>query len=222
MAMPWADKAPHDLKQTIGLGLGERRSWFIHENYFRFAHQGARDGHNLPLGYGKRVEPCIDIKFGTKPGQDVECGFSHRCMANNARYPAQHGLDGDVFGNGHFIEKRKVLPDNNNACQARQRGRHRLHELSGHFKLAALRRPVDAGDDLDQGALATAILAGDALHFAGQYFETDILQRLYAAEGHTDIAERKHRRRVLQHGCGNAHRRGLLVILKLSQKIGKR
>ena len=104
------------------------------------------------------------------------------------------------------------------ACKARQGRRHCLNELAGHFKLAALSRLIDSSDDLDQGTLAAAILASDTLHFAGQHFETDILQGLHTAEGHTNVAERQHRCLVLLHNFGDAHRQEPLVILKCSQK----
>ena len=61
-------------------------------------------------------------------------------------------------------------------------GRHSLRRATVEAHLGAGRRLVDAGDDLDQRALAAAVFAGDALHFAGQHFEADVVQRLHAAE----------------------------------------
>ena len=67
-------------------------------------------------------------------------------------------------------------------------------------KLRARHGLIDAGDDLDQRALAAAVLAGDALHFAGQDFEVDILQRFDAAERDAYVAKRQDRRQVLGRG----------------------
>ena len=46
-----------------------------------------------------------------------------------------------------------------------------VDRLACEGNLRAGKRLVDAGYDLDQRALAAAVLARDALHFAGQDFE---------------------------------------------------
>ena len=78
--------------------------------------------------------------------------------------------------------------------------------LSGEGQLRARQGLVDAGNDLDQRALAAAIFAGDAVHFAGQNFEADILQRFDAAERHADVAKRQDRR-----SASSAARQRLIV-----------
>ena len=64
--------------------------------------------------------------------------------------------------------------------------------------MRAGKRLVDAGYDFDQRALAAPVLARDALHFAGQDFEGDALERFNAAERDAYVAKRQDRRQVLQ------------------------
>ena len=57
-------------------------------------------------------------------------------------------------------------------------------------------RPLDAGDDLDQGGLAATVLAGEAVHLAGTEVERDAVQGGDAAVGLDDVTCLEHRRRV--------------------------
>ncbi|MDT4868833.1 hypothetical protein FQZ97_1038190 [compost metagenome] len=57
------------------------------------------------------------------------------------------------------------------------------------FDRGAVGGAVDAGDDLDQRALAAAVLAGKAVHLARANVEAHILERLDATEGHVDVVE---------------------------------
>ena len=57
---------------------------------------------------------------------------------------------------------------------------------------APLGRPVEAANDVDQGALAGAVRTDDRSNFARVYRQIDIRQSLDAAKGEADAFQRQH------------------------------
>ena len=66
------------------------------------------------------------------------------------------------------------------------RGRSDRHRRAGDPDLAGI-GGVDAGQDLDQGRLAGAVVAEEAEDLAGLQVEADILHRMDAAEGDANV-----------------------------------
>jgi len=98
-------------------------------------------------------------------------------------------LKPDVLGDGHFPEQCQVLPDHLDAERLRQRGCHGRDRLAVEEELGALLWLVDPRDDLDERALAAAVLPRQAMHLPRVDFKRHALQRAHAAEGHLDVLE---------------------------------
>ena len=94
-------------------------------------------------------------------------------IAHETKPIAGQTFEGDVLGDGHFGEQRQILPDDGDAAVARSVRRDRRLGASPKYSSAraGLGR-IDAGDDLDQRALAAAVLAGEAVDFAGADLES--------------------------------------------------
>src|SRR4029079_8175073 len=71
---------------------------------------------------------------------------------------------------------REVLVDGRDALRARVARRAEAHLLSVDQQ-PSLVRPVGAGEDLDEGGLAGAVVAEDARHLARVHVGGDVLER---------------------------------------------
>ena len=88
----------------------------------------------------------------------------------------------DVLGDGQFRKEQQLLVDGGDARRWASRGvaKFTAWPLTADFAVVGL---VDAGDDLDQGRFAGAVLAEQRMHLAGPHVERDILENLDAGEG---------------------------------------
>ena len=87
-------------------------------------------------------------------------------MVHEPRTPAYERIEGDVLGDCHFRKERQVLPDDGDPAVTRRIGRHGGLGLAEIVHLGAGLRPIDARDDLDQRALATAIFSSETMNLA--------------------------------------------------------
>ncbi len=161
----------HDRQQAVGLGMGERGRRLVHEDEPRIADQRPADGDDLALGDRQRVERRVEIERDAEPGKHPFGLRPHLAPPDQPRAGAEDVAEGDVLGDGHLRKQREVLPDDVMPRAARGDRRHRFDPPAEIVHLGAGVGRVDAGDDLDQRALARAVLAGEAVHFAGQHFE---------------------------------------------------
>ena len=69
---------------------------------------------------------------------------------------------------------------------------------------------VDAGERLDQGRLAGAVLAHEGVHLAGEEPHRDLVEGADGAEGDRDVAHLDHRLRV-RRGHGRRSPAGVLI-----------
>ena len=156
----------HDHQQGIGLGLAQRRRGFVHEHEACLGHEGAGDGHDLPLGDRQGPHRPVKVEVDAEPPEDPACIRPHRTMVDKLRTDAEIALERDVLGNRQFWEQREVLPDDLQAERPRLR---RVEAGDGrsveHHDRATLGL-VNPADDLDQRALAAAVLACEAEHLA--------------------------------------------------------
>ena len=172
----------HDGQQMICFGLGERGCRLVHEDDARLADQGAGDRHDLALRDREILQRPVDIKRHAEAGQRYLSRAADFCIVDDARSIAGQRLERDVLRDAHFREEREILPDHLDAAGLRDAGRHVANDLAVEDDLGAGCRLVDAGNHLDECALAGAVLAGQAMDFAGHHLEGNVLQRPDAAE----------------------------------------
>src|SRR3954454_22349920 len=89
--------------------------------------------------------------------------------------------DEDVLGHPEVRKKPGMLVHDRDAAVPRGQGRAQLDGLAVEQDLALV-RPVDAGQELDAGALAGPVLAEQRQHLAGPQLERDVVQGAGAAE----------------------------------------
>jgi hypothetical protein len=131
----------------------------------------------------------IDVE----PGKEIGGPFKHERPVDAA---ALSGLlpDEDILGNCQIGEERWVLMHHCNAVMAtleRRTERDRLTVLQNRPRA----RLMNAPDDLDQGALASAVLAGERVHPASKKLQADLGQDLDGSEALADLSQfedRKH------------------------------
>ena len=86
-----------------------------------------------------------------------------------------------VGGGGEIVAERQVLVDDLDPLLARFDGLMKMHRLAADADLAVGGREI-AGDDLDQGRLAGAVVAHEPQDFAGLERQIDFVQRMDGAE----------------------------------------
>src|SRR5690606_11947081 len=96
--------------------------------------------------------------------------------------------EGDVLRHGQRLEQREVLEHHADAEAARLGGTADMHRRAGPADLARIRLQ-HAVDDLDQGALAGAVLAEQGMDLARADGEIDTVVRKAAGKGLGDAVK---------------------------------
>ena len=181
----------HEGEQPGDLVVGQGRGRLVHDDDARLVDQRPADGgqllvrHRQPLDVGVEVQreaELADDRLGRGAG-----------AARGVQPPAvgdSRGED-DVLGHGEVREEREVLVDDLDAALDGGDGVHRPVGDAVDDDLAGvgLLRP---GDDLDEGGLAAAVLAGQAVHLARQQVERDALEGGDPAVGLADVTDLEH------------------------------
>ena len=162
-------------EQPVGLAFRERRGRLVEDHDIGLGAEGLGDLHHLLLGAGE-VHHLV-------PGPEREAQAVQRL----ARLPGERRLV-EEWPARQLIAEEQVLLDRELRHQ-REFLKHGAHaELAcmvhrvNYGRLAAqmdrsARRPVKAGDDLDQRRLARAVLAEQHVHFARAHVEIDAIER---------------------------------------------
>ena len=98
----------------------------------------------------------------------------------------------DVLGDGEPGDEVELLVDRGDAERDRGVGGAQRDRLAAPADLALV-GPVRAGQHLDQGGLAGAVLAEQAVHLAGPDDQVDAVERADAGEGLDDPAHLQQR-----------------------------
>src|SRR4051812_671907 len=107
-------------------------------------------------------------------------GAVHKTDAADLPTAQRLAADEDVPGYGHLRDHRRVLVDRLDPQAHRRLGRGEADLLAFDEDPAGIRL-VDAGEDLDQGRLAGAIVADQAHDLSSLGVEVDALERMDAA-----------------------------------------
>ena len=145
------------------------------------------DFHKLALGLAERIDFRLGINVRSKKSEVSLGPLRHFAPVQESDRPRcgiapeRRIIDQDVLRNCESRQKRKFLVDDDNTpieCSLRIRG---FEERAIQFEIAAIRLQIPA-QDLDQGALAGAILAKNGMNFALAHGKGDVLQRLGCPE----------------------------------------
>ena len=157
--------------------------------------EGPHDGEERPLDLAQRPHLGVrpDVAEAKWPQR-----LPHQPPLVPPRDPPQRaGLvvaDAQVLEHAHLGHQPEVLVHERDAEQVRRAGVERQrHRLAGHLQGRAVVGRVVAGQDLDEGRLARAVLAEQAVHLPGQDVEVDVRQDGPAREGLREAPRRQGR-----------------------------
>ena len=178
----------HDLEQPVDLAAGDGRGRLVHDQHARVERQRLDDLDRLPLGDAERLHRQAHVDLHAQAQQQLVRGRVHRRPVDAAAAP-RLAADEDVLGDRQIGKHRRVLVDDGDAVALRV-GRALNDDLArrraGSWPLSGR---MDAGEDLDQRALAGAVLAGERMHAPAVQAEIDVGQHLDRAEPLGDAAQ---------------------------------
>ena len=96
----------------------------------------------------------------------------------------------NVFSDGEFGKQQQFLIDGRDTGFLRVNGSFKGDRVAIERDFACI-RPVDAGNQLDQGRFAGAIFAQERVHFTGLNVETHIIQGFDTWKRLADMFERQ-------------------------------
>jgi hypothetical protein len=165
------------------------------------------------LRYGKiDVEPREELGGSLKHEGPVDPASSSRLLANE-----------NIFGHGQIGEERWMLVHNGNAVTATFDWRPQYNRITV-LQNRPSARLMDTPDDLDQSALASAVLASERVYATSKKRQPDVGQNLDVAEAFADVPQfedRKHYLGFVRRSGLPVHRRagGQLSVREKSQKL---
>ncbi len=174
--------------QVVDFLLRERGGGLVHDDELRLARNGPRNCYELPRGERqlldqRRLKICI---AGQTNGFERTCRRARqRAPVEGAGEPAcvrgQFGRERDIFRHTHVRQQRQILIHRFDARRERfERGEPRMaHAFDDEF---AFVRRLRAGDDLDERALAAAVLAEQVIDLPALEREAHAAQRMHAGE----------------------------------------
>ena len=179
---PRGREAPGEVEQPLGLARGERRRRLVEDEDGRVARQ--RLGDLDHLAFGERQPPDLDVGPGDRDAVALEEGERigpHLAGPHGPERGEGLAAEPDVLLDGEVGNQRQLLEDGRDA------GALGGARIGGDERLAAQENPAFVGaerpgEDLDEGALAGAVLADEGVDLAGGGMELGARQGGDAAE----------------------------------------
>ena len=188
----------NQIVKLCDLLVGEGSGWFVHDDHACIDRQGAGDGHQVLAGNAQVAQPRVGVQIRPDAAQDRRGAGAHCAAVDKAPPGAGRVADKDVLGHGHLVEKHGLLMDRGDAGRARRLRCRKTHRLSGDQYLALVGL-IDAGQHLDDGRFARAVLSDQGGDLAREQVQLHAVQCAHAGECLDDVAQRQHRA-VPRHG----------------------
>jgi hypothetical protein len=197
-----APEPADDPEQRLHLLLGEGGRRLVHDHQLRLGGQRPGEGGHLLRRDRVLVQRPGDVDVDVEPMQDRRRLAIHRAPVDETEALGLP-VEEHVLCYGPERDQVDLLVDGRQArqlCLVRRGER----DLASVELDAAGVLGVDAGEHLDQGRLAGAVLADQRVHLPGRHLEASLPQRRYAQELLVDALHRQqgggtvsHRARVL-------------------------
>ena len=184
---PLVGEAVDELEHLLGLRDAERGGRLVEDHEARVPHHRAGDGDRLPLAAGERGHRLADR--ANRGHREALHRLGRLGLHDRLLEPLEHvvGLAAEihVLDDVEVVAERKILVDDLDPELRRVLRPVDVHDLAVEHDVAAVRR-VDAGDALDQGRLAGAVVSDEGHHLSGPDLELDFRERLHRAEALRD------------------------------------
>ena len=172
---------PDDMEEVLHLFAVEHRRRLVHDDQLDVVRQRPRHAHDLlvrraelaDLGVGRQIRV-------TEPAKQL-AGLASSLGALGESAARELVAEEDVLGDRQAVDDVELLVHGRDAEFDGRLGRGDLDRLAEPGDLALI-GAMDAGEHLDQGRLARAVLAEDAVHLAGKHIQVDSAQRVHAGE----------------------------------------
>jgi hypothetical protein len=183
------DKIEHSNRFVARKG----RCWLVQNEQARIYRERAGNLDGLPFRDTQMPHLGRYGKIDVEPGKKISGPLKHERPIDPAA-PSWLLANENVLGHRQIREERWVLVHDRNAVTAT------FERRTEHDRVSVLQNPprarlMDAPDDLDQRALASAVLAGQRVHPASKKLQADLGQDLDGPEALADLSQfedRKH------------------------------
>ena len=200
-----SSQVPDDREQALDLVRRERRGRLVEDEDASLERQRLGDLDELLVGHGQAADGRTDVDLDRELlEQRLRCP-ARRAPVEDPEPPGWGVPDEHVLGDGQVREQPWLLVDDGDAEGAGLGGPVDLDDLAVEHDRPAVGL-VDAGQDLDQRALARAVLADQGVDLAGDEVERDVVERLGGCEALGDPVQLGTRR-----GRDGGARRSVIV-----------
>lgn len=173
---PLVRQGAQEVQNLAGADAVEIASGFVGQEHEGFHDQGAGDGHTLLFAAGELIRAVRPATFQPHLIQNP-AGAARRFRGGAA---GDGERQRDVFFRREYVDKVEILKDDPDLPPAEQRPPGLVH--GGHVHAADEdrpgRRPVQAGEQVKQGAFARTGRAHERHKFAGRRRQIDAAQGL--------------------------------------------
>ena len=190
----------HDPEQLLDFSGRQRRRRFIEDQEPQVSRQRAGDLDELKLGHRQPGDQRAGFDRDAKSRERLPRPRDCRLAVHGSERRYGRRAHADVLGDVQVGKKLRVLIDGGDARAPRlDRGRE-ADDFAVQRDLARVGLK-DAGDDLDQRGLSSAVLADERVNLAARHLETDVREGVRRAKGLGDASDPKGR---LGHGRRSA------------------
>ena len=180
-------QAPHDREQPLDLVRGEGRGRLVEDQHAGLDRQRLRDLDQLLIGHRQATDRRAGVEMDVELLEQRLGRASRGAPVEDPEPPRRSVADEDVLGDRQVREEARLLVDDRDTERPGVGGPVDLRRLAIQKDRPAVGL-VDAGQDLDQRALAGAVLADQGVDLAGQEGERDVVERLGRREALRDAA----------------------------------
>ena len=173
-------QAVEHLEQAMHFVPGDGRRRLVHDDDVGVDRERLGNLHRLPFGHAQHLDGKAHVDRHVQNGQQLACLLLHGRPVDSPG-PQRLAPDEHVLRDGKVREQDRMLMNDRNAASL---GVDRAVDdgLVTVDEDRAVVRGIDPGQDLDQGALAGAVLAREGVDAARFEGELDVAQHLHGTE----------------------------------------
>ena len=199
-------QAADDREQPVDLVRRQRRGGLVEDEHAGLDRERLRDLDQLLVGHREPADGRLDVEPDVQLLEQRLRLAPHLAPVDGPQRACRRVADVHVLGHAEVREQARLLVDH------RDPERPGLRRAGDHGRLAvdadrARVRLVDAGQDLDQGALARAVLPDQRVDLAGPQVERHVGQGLGRRERLGHAGQRDLHGRLGRRADGGVHGR---------------
>jgi len=176
---PLIAEPPDHVEQVGNLLLAEGGSRLVHDQQPDAARERLGDLYKLAGGDPQLGNGLSGWKVDAQQVEQFPAALVHGAEVDDAAHGLRLVAQKDVTGHAQVGDQVQFLVDDTDANALHARGSRLGDALVGEDKLAGIGL-VCAGEDLDQGGLARAVLADEGMDLTGVDFEVHVVQGKHA------------------------------------------